>query len=310
MVDLRDACFDEIYALAKGDPNVVFLTADMGAFSLQRFKKDLPSQYLNVGISEQMMISVAAGLAIEGKRVFVYSIAPFVTLRCYEQIKVDLCCMNLPVVIIGIGTGFMYGGDGPTHHSVHDIAVMRALPNMQVMGPCDVVSTQASVRTAYASSCPSYIRIERGQLADLYAPSDIDKAGSMSQLRTGRSVAIIATGLMTHKALAAAGILNAHSISAQVIDVVRIHPLDVPKVLSLAAGVELVVTLEEHSCVGGLGGSLAEAWVDQNIKTPLLRLALPHENCFTVSDREALLAQYGLDAPSVARSVQERLLKN
>ncbi len=309
MVDLRDACFDEIYALAKNDPDVVFLTADMGAFSLQRFKKDLPLQYFNVGISEQVMISVAAGLALEGKKVFVYSIAPFVTLRCYEQIKVDLCCMNLTVVIIGIGTGLMYGGDGPTHHSVDDIAVMRALPNMQVMGPCDVVTTQAAVRAAYASSSPSYIRIERGQLPALYDPQVIDMSGTMAQLWTGREVAIVSTGYMTHRAMSAAAILDADSISTRVIDVVRIHPLDIEKLLLLVSGVRLVVTLEEHSCVGGLGGSLAEAWVDRSIGIPLLRLALPHENCFTVSDRDALLAQYGLDPQAIARSVQERLFK-
>ncbi|MBF0594824.1 MAG: 1-deoxy-D-xylulose-5-phosphate synthase [Candidatus Omnitrophica bacterium] len=307
MADLRDACFDEIYNLAKNDPDVIFLTADMGAFSLQRFKKDLPLQYLNVGISEQVMISVAAGLALEGKKVFVYSIAPFVTLRCYEQIKIDLCCMNLPVVIIGIGTGLMYGGDGPTHHSVHDIAVMRALPNLQVLGPCDTVSTQSAVRLAYSSKCPSYIRIERGELPDFYAPGETSTLAAMTELRTGRDVSIISTGVMTHCAMSAAKILSSASISVQVIDLLRIHPLDSAKLMTLVAGMPLLVTLEEHSCVGGLGGAVAELWADQKITIPLLRLALPHEFCFTVAGREDLLIHYGLDSHGVARSVQERL---
>ncbi|MEI8010953.1 MAG: transketolase C-terminal domain-containing protein [Candidatus Omnitrophota bacterium] len=307
MVDLRDACFDEIYALASHDPDVIFLTADMGAFSLQRFKKDFPSQYLNVGISEQVMISIAAGLALEGKKVFVYSITPFVTLRCYEQIKVDLCCMNLPVVIIGIGAGFMYGGDGPTHHAVNDIAVMRALPNMQVFGPCDAGTTRSAVRAAHASPCPSYIRIERGQLADVHAVPAIDMIGGVMPIGERGAVAIMATGLMTHRALSAAALLNAGAVTVQVVDVLRIHPLDISRILALTAGVKLVVTLEEHSGVGGLGGAVAEAWTDRDIQTPLLRLALPHENCFIVADRDALLTRHGLDPLSIARSVQERL---
>ncbi|HCJ66263.1 MAG TPA: 1-deoxy-D-xylulose-5-phosphate synthase, partial [Elusimicrobia bacterium] len=113
-VDMRDAFFDEVYNIAKSDPNVIFLTADMGAYSLVRFKKELSNQFINVGIAEQNMVSIAAGFALGGKKVFIYSIIPFITLRCYEQIKVDLCCMNLPVTIIGVGVGLTYGSDGPT----------------------------------------------------------------------------------------------------------------------------------------------------------------------------------------------------
>ena len=128
-IDTRDAFFFDLYNIARNDRQVVFLTADMGAYSLARFKKDLPKQYINVGVAEQNMVSVAAGLSLSGKKVFIYSITPFTTFRCFEQIKIDLSGMNLPVVIVGMGTGFTYSGDGPTHHAIHDLAVMRVLPD-------------------------------------------------------------------------------------------------------------------------------------------------------------------------------------
>ena len=150
-IDIRDAFFDELYEIAKEDKEVLFLTADMGALSLEKFKRDLPSQYINVGIAEQNMISVAAGLTLGGKKVFVYAIAPFITQRCYEQIKIDLACMRLSVTIIGAGAGIAYNSDGFTHHATQDIAIMRALPGMIILNPAD------SVTAAAESSAPGRV---------------------------------------------------------------------------------------------------------------------------------------------------------
>ncbi len=135
LVDIRDAFFDKLYNIAKNDSQVIFMTADMAAFGLVKFKNDLPNQFINVGIAEQNMVSVAAGLALRNKKVFIYTIIPFATERCYEQLSVDACGMNLPITIIGVGPGLTYGSDGPTHHGTQDIAIMRSLPKITILNP-------------------------------------------------------------------------------------------------------------------------------------------------------------------------------
>lgn len=167
-MDIRDAFFGELYKIASKDKNVVFLTADMGAFALNKFKGDLPKQFINVGVAEQNLISVAAGLALGGKKVFAYSIAAFITYRCYEQIKVDLCQMGLPVTIIGAGPGLTYGSDGPTHHAIYDIAIMRVLPQMTILTPTSPEKAKKAARIAYDSQTPMYIRLAKGKLPTVY----------------------------------------------------------------------------------------------------------------------------------------------
>lgn len=163
-INIRDAFFDEVYTIAGGDKSVIFLTADMDAHSLGKFRKDLPSQYFNVGVAEQNMVSVAAGLALGGKKVFIYSVASFVTQRCYEQVKVDLCGMHLPVTLIGSGPGITYSSDGPTHHAVQDIANMRALPGITILSPADSSTAAAAARLAYRDKGTVYVRLDKGKL--------------------------------------------------------------------------------------------------------------------------------------------------
>ncbi|MHA1469766.1 MAG: transketolase family protein, partial [Candidatus Asgardarchaeia archaeon] len=166
-MDLRDAFFDRLYDLVKDDDNFYFLTADMWAFSLSKFKEKLGRRFINVGVAEQNMISVAAGLAKAGKKVCVYTITPFVTERCFEQIKIDLCCMNLPVTIIGIGAGLTFSNDGPTHHSLNDIAIMRTLPNLTIYSPSGPVMNSYVAQKAYENDGPTYIRLDKGDYSPL-----------------------------------------------------------------------------------------------------------------------------------------------
>lgn len=168
MIDIRDAFFDEVYDIASKDHDVMFLTADMGAWSLNKFKENLPDQYINVGVAEQNLVSVAAGLALGGKRVFIYSIAAFITQRCYEQIKIDLCEMRLPVTIIGSGPGLTYGSEGPTHHAINDVAIMKVLPEMMILTPQDPEEAKEAARIAYGRQMPVYIRLARGKLPATY----------------------------------------------------------------------------------------------------------------------------------------------
>jgi transketolase len=303
-VDVRDAFFDELYRLAVEDRNVIFMTADMGAFSLERFKRDFPKQYFNVGVAEQNMVSVAAGLALAGKKVFIYSIVPFVTLRCLEQIKIDLCGMNLPVTVVGIGAGVMYGGDGPTHHALHDIAVMRALPGMTIYNPSDALLTQASVRLAYEQAGPVYIRLEKGCLPVLYEDAGGGFQQGFTQLRAGKDISIMATGLMVHHAVTAKDILSRVGLSVGIFDIYRLKPLNEQALLEVMIHSPRVVSLEENSRVGGLGTALSELCADAGCRVPLMRMAWPDGHCREACGREEIHRHYRMDA----RSVAERIL--
>ena len=306
-IDMRDAFFDELYNIARVDKQVVFLTADMSAYSLGKFKKDLKSQYINVGIAEQNMVSIAAGLALGGKIVFIYGIVPFVTLRCYEQIKVDLCCMNLPVTIIGVGAGYTYGSDGPTHHATQDIAVMRVLPEITILNPSDAVMTAAFARMAYKNQGPKYIRIERGKLPLIYNSRDNDFSDGLAEIRDGRDLTIIATGVMVHQAVMAAERLSGHSISAGVVDLYRLKPLNVEMLLKVIGNSNNIVTLEENTIIGGIGSAVSEVLIDNGMAVPLKRIAIPDEHCFESADRETLHAFYNLDTDGIIATILEWL---
>lgn len=303
-VDMRDACFEELCKIATADRNVVVMTDDMGAFSLEKFKKDLAPQYFNMGIAEQNIVSVAAGLALGGKRPFIYGISTFVTMRCYEQIRVDLCCMNLPVTIIGSGAGYTYGSDGPTHHATEDVAIMRALPEMTIFNPSDPVLTAAMVRMVYKNSGPAYIRIEKGPLPCLYAEQHDFQRG-FEVLRPGRDVVIVATGVIVHSALQVAEELSNHSLDAGVVDLYRIKPIDEGALSSSLGQAKRLITIEENSIIGGIGSLVAEIMAGRSRPVPLKRIALPDRFCCEYGNREWLHAYQGLDVKSLAKTILE-----
>lgn len=302
-MDIRDAFFDKLFNIAKYDSQVMFLTADMGAYSLTKFKQELPHQYINVGVAEQNMVSIAAGLALAGKKVFIYTIIPFVTLRCYEQIKVDLCCMNLPVTIIGVGPGFSYGSDGPTHHATSDIAVMRAIPEMTILNPSDPIMTQAFAHIAYKNNGPTYVRIDRGQFPIIYDEGDLDFLDGLAQIKKGSDLAIIATGIMVHRALEVAKELDASSVSTGVVDLYRIKPINKNEILRIIDDSKYVVTLEEHSLIGGIGTAISEVLSDSRRVISLKRIAISDQHCFEVGDRESLHAFYNLDTKGIVKTI-------
>ena len=301
-IDIRDAFFDEVYTIASKDPNVIFLTADMGAFSLAKFKEDLSSQYINVGVAEQNLVSIAAGLALGGKKVFIYSIAPFVTQRCYEQIKIDLSCMRLPVTIIGSGPGITYSSDGPTHHAIQDIAIMRALPEMTILNPSDPVTAAAAARISYKSDGPVYVRIDKGKLPLLY-DNEEDFSDGLALLKAGRDLMIIATGVMVHQAFKVADELAKNSIDAGIIDLYRIKPINEELLLSVIEQSNRIISLEEHSIVGGIGSAIGEILVDNEKALPLKRIALADKNCVGYGDRDWMHSFYGLDVNSITKMI-------
>ncbi len=294
---MRDAFFDTLYEIAGSDPDVILLTDDQGAFGVERICRDLPDQYINVGIAEQNLISLAAGLALAGKRPYVYGISTFMTLRPLEQINVDLCANRLPVTIVASGAGYTYSADGPTHHAVNDMAIMRTLPNMTILVPSDATLTAKLARYTRGIAGPSYVRIEKGVLPDLHS-DDLSLAAGFVRLRSGSDLTIVSTGVMVHRAIAAAETLAGLGVETGVVDVYRVKPLDAVEFLS-ETGDAPHVTLEDHSLVGGLGGLVSEAIADGDHPRRLLRLGLPDTHAFSYGSREWMHSQAGLDERAV-----------
>jgi transketolase len=303
--DMRDAFFDGVYDLAVQDPDLVFLTADHGAFSLERFRKDIPRQYFNVGIAEQNMVSVAAGLALSGKRVFIYSIIDFVTLRCIEQINVDIGGMNLPVVIVGVGAGFTYSTDGPTHHGTQDIAAMASIPNLAIFNCSDAVNSQAFARMAYARKGPSYVRIEKGKFPLLYQQDQADFSSGFRVLKTGRDGIIVTSGYLVHTAMAAAQRLRSEGLDVGVLDLYRVKPMNVGALTAELKPLSSVIVLEDNILTGGIGSMIGTAMSESGSHARLKRMAINDEHCFRYGDREWMYASYGLDAESVQQVARE-----
>jgi len=255
---MRNTIVNLIHDLAKTNRDVYFLTGDLGYSVIDNFQKEIPERCLNLGISEQNMMGAAAGLALEGKKVFVYSIVPFATMRCLEQIRTDVALQNLDVTIIGVGSGFAYGTLGPTHHAIEDIAMLRAIPRMKIVCPSGPVSAGVLGRQVLAMVGPTYIRLNRGGEPALYDSPPNMKFGKGFVLKPGGAVTIFSSGAITAVALGAAELLEKEKISTEVVDMATVKPLDGDLVIDRLKSRKLIVTLEEHNILGGFGSAVAE----------------------------------------------------
>ena len=305
VMGMRDAFFEELHPIFRKDKNCIFITADNGAPTLDQFAKEFPKQYYNVGIAEQQMIGMAAGMALEGKKVYTYAIAPFVTIRCYDQNKLDMCAMNLPIVNLGVGAGYAYDIIGPSHHTVEDISVMRVLPNLKIYSPSDGVTARALAQISYEDRSPQYIRFDRSGIPDLYADRKVNfKEGIYSVVeRENPDLTIIATGVMVHSALKVAQNLETKGFRVSVIDLFRLKPIDGKLLLEWLKGSRSLLTLEEHLLAGGMGSAVLEVLSDHNARIPTLRIGQDDRFVFDYGGREAVWEKYGLDVPSVTEKV-------
>ena len=302
---MRDAFFSSLYEIAAQDKQVILLTGDSGALVLDNFRRDMPEQFINAGVAEENMIGVAAGLAMRGKVVYVYSIIPFTVMRCFEQIRIDVCWNNLPVKVVGIGAGMTYFTLGPTHHATEDIALMRSLPRMTVLNPADNIAASAFARLSYRLQEPSYIRLDRTGEPLVYTNHEDDFSDGLSILKTGRDLCLIATGRMVLTAQQVAQELSNRSIDVGIIDLYRIKPLNTELLLKAIGGTKYVVTLEENSIIAGIGSAVAEVLAENGQAFQFKRLGLPDKFCEQYGPREHLLALNNLDA----KGVTDTLLK-
>ncbi len=281
------------------DDRVVVLTSDLCVFSgLERFKGKFPDRLYNVGIAEQNMVGVAAGFAREGFIPFATTYAAFASMRCADQVKVNMGYMGLPVKLVGLTAGFAVGALGATHMSLEDVSVMRAMPNVTVLSPADCTATVKAVMAAATCPGPVYLRLSGPMPNPIVYKGDCPfEVGKANVLRDGTDVTFIATGSMVYQALKASELLEGDGVSAEVVDMHTIHPLDVEAV-SRAAGRKLIVTVEEHSVVGGLGSAVAEQLARLPRHPRLVRVG--HEGRYPLAGSYAdLIRSDGLDAEGI-----------
>lgn len=256
---MRTETIDSLLDYARSNPDVMLLTADLGYSVLERFSEALPSQYANVGVCEQAMAGIAAGLALSGRRVVLYSIANFPTLRCLEQLRNDVCYHNLPVTVIAVGGGLAYGAQGYTHHGVEDLAIMSVLPNITVACPADPHEAAGLLPQMLERRRPAYLRLGRSGEPVLHPPETKVVLGRAIVMRRGADIALLATGPILQRTLEAADALAARGIKASVISFPTVFPLDVQSILDAAGSHRAILTVEEHSIEGGFGSRVAEA---------------------------------------------------
>ena len=296
---MRNAVINEIERMAESDGRIAVMTADLGYSVLESFAARFPDRFYNVGISEQLMASAAAGIALSGCVVFTYSIGNFATLRCIEQIRNDICYHDANVKIIAVGGGFSYGQLGMSHHATEDIAMLRALPNMHVLAPADPEEALAAVRYAVGTEGPFYIRLARRGEPVLYEkPSDfcVEK---IQLVREGKDAALISCGPLLSEVLDAADGLAAEGISAGVYSIPCVKPLD-----RITRRYTVVITAEEHVIAGGLGGAVAEVMADMSGKRGrLIRLGLHDEFASIVGSHDYLCDQYGVSGEKIAQTI-------
>lgn len=296
-----------ILALAESCPELLVLSADLGNSSgLDRFKQTYPERYLNVGIAEQNLIGVAGGLAKEGFTVFATSFAPFITMRAAEQIRMNLGYMGFNVKAVGIGSGLGMGFLGNSHYGLEDAAIMRSIPNLTVVSPADCGAIAKTVFAAASHAGPMYIRLTGAPNTPIVYREDFPfQLGRAISLREGGDVALVACGSMVHAALAAADLLAQEGIACSVTDMHTLKPLDTAHLDHLAGSARLLVTIEEHSRIGGLGSAVAEHLCAMDAHPPLLPIALP--DAFGKSGEYAfLLDHYGLTPGKLAGRIGER----
>jgi transketolase len=300
--EARDAIFEELFNIATKDKNVILMTVDTGAFLFGKFKEALPNQFLNVGIAEQNAVSVAAGLAMTKKRVFLFGISNFVTLRCFEQIKIDICCHDLPVTIIGMGTGYVYPKDGPTHHMTDIISLTRTLPGMTIWSPSDFATIAAGVRFAYANEGPTYLYVDKGPFDVIYS-EDADFSKGFSVLEKGDDLTIISSGIMVPQARRVAERLLAQGISIGIIDLYKIKPLNERDFMDAICDCKHIVTLEENTIVGGIGSLVCEVVAENNLSIPVNRFGIQDTYHCDIGDREMLRFLDGIDVNNVSQKI-------
>ena len=302
-IDMRDAFFQKLVEAATNDPRIVFLTADHGAFALAQFEKLMPFRYINVGIAEQNMIGVAAGLASSGKIPFVYGIAPFVSLRVLEHLMLDVAAMNLPVNIVSVGAGFTYSTDGPSHHGLVDLPAVLTVPNLNVLNSSDPNITSCFVDTAINNGKPNYIRIEKGFFPNIGAVQAENMASGYRIIKNGTHT-IVSTGILLHTVMAAVKDLeSSHQVSFKVVDLYEINQSSINSLLKVFKNQKIVVSIEENYA-SGMSMRLGHAIALSQSKVEFNCITVPDQYFYEYGDREYVRKFAGIGKDAIFKELK------
>jgi transketolase len=305
---VRSAFFNTLLDLAGKDERIHLVVGDLGFGVVEPFARHFTDRFLNVGVAEQNMTGVAAGLALCGKIVFTYSIGNFATLRCLEQIRNDICYHRVDVKVVAVGGGFAYGALGMTHHATEDLAIMRALPGMVVVAPGDPFEVEQATRAVVTQPGPCYLRLGRTGEPRIHGSSAIFTLGRAIRVREGRALTIISTGGLLETGLRAAELLSGVGIDARVVSMHTLKPIDEVEIVSAAVETGAIATLEEHSVVGGLGSAVAEVLAESvDARGRLKRFGVPSALATEVGSQEYLRAKHGLSPAAVFQSLKSWL---
>lgn len=301
---MRDSFINSIYKVTKVNKNVLCLVGDIGAFLLRHYIQDFPANYYNLGAAEANMVGVAAGLALSDKIPFVYTITPFITSRVYEQIKLDVCLHNANVKIVGVGSGVSYGTMGSTHHSLEDIAIMRVLPNIVVLSPSDPQEVEEAVFAAAKYKGPVYIRLTLTSKPLEYTRGKFE-IGKARIIKKGRDAAIFATGDMVNIACVAAEILKKNDIYCYVVNIHTLKPLDETLIKKLSLACKAIISIEEHSIIGGLGSAISSI-LSQNPQTKSRYKMMGFKDIFCKEyskDKSTIFEKHNLSTNSLVKTM-------
>jgi transketolase len=306
---MRNAFADEVTNLAAEDSRIVLLSGDIGNRLFDKLRETTPQQFLNCGIAEGNMMSVAAGMGLCGLRPIVYTIAPFVTTRCLEQIRVDVAYHNSPVIIVGTGSGLSYASLGPTHHSLEDFAILRAIPNMQILAPWDAPSLRDSLTQAIKSNIPTYIRIGKKGEKDITTKSEVPHIGSGVTIKEGSDFCIIATGTIAHEAIKISDKLTHWGHNSELILLHTIKPTPSVFIESVIEKHKFLFILEEHSMIGGLGES-CEVLNSRNSKACKVKIFGTFDQFLhNVGSQNYAQNYFGINSEKIAQEINN-ILKN
>ena len=300
---MRDAFLDKLTELASADNDVILLTADLGFGVFENFELKFPGQYFNVGVAEQNMTGLAAGLALEGKKVITYSIANFSTLRCLEQIRNDGCYHDLNITIVASGGGFSYGSLGMSHHATEDIAILRAIPAMSLVAPGTAWEASEAIEALVKRDGVGYLRLDKTVADGNSTP--LFSLGRSIRYKNGADVTLFATGGILRDAIQAAKLLQEFGIDAGVVSMYSIKPIDKDTIIDAANKTGGIVTIEEHNIDGGLGSAIAEVCMDSGfIPKKFLRIGLDNQYSSIVGSQDYLKAHYQMDKTAIVKRVK------
>ena len=307
---MRDTFVKTLLEIAKKDKNVYIVTGDLGFGVLKPFWEELPDQIINAGIAEQNMTSIAAGLALQGKIVYTYSIGNFPTLRCIEQIRNDCAYHDANVKVVCVGGGFVYGSLGMSHHATEDIAMMRALPNVTVVAPGDLVEAACATKAIYETPGTCYLRLGRGGEKQIHDSIDNFEIGKAIKIQDGEKIAIFSTGAIFDEVDEACKVLSKEGIVPAVYTFPTVKPIDKEVILECASQYNTIITVEEHNLSGGFGSAVAEVIAEQDSKkAKLVRIALDDRYSCIVGSQKYLRQQYSIDSKAIIEKVKENYIK-